>query len=133
MNFAALMGTILQDDLGGAGGAGLLAAFLGAYFIFILVLYAFAAFCFMKIAQKTNTPNGWWAWIPILNILLMLNIAKKPLWWIVLLIIPLVNIVIAILVLAEICKARGKPAWWVVGFFIPVVNLILLGALAFSD
>ena len=132
MNFAALMGVMLQDDLGGAGG-GLLAAFFGAYLIFILVLYAFSAFCFMKIAEKTNTENGWWAWIPILNILLMLAIAKKPMWWIILFIVPLVNIVIMILVLVEICKARGKPGWWAVWFFIPLANLIVLGVLAFSD
>ena len=131
MNVAAWLGMWLQEDFRGEGG--LIAAFLGVYLIFVLVLYAYVAFCFMKIAEKTGTENGWWAWIPILNILLMLAIARKPMWWILLMLIPLVNIVIAILVLVEICKVRGKPGWWAIGFLLPIVNLVLLGVLAFGD
>lgn len=87
----------------------------------------------MKIAEKTGTENGWWAWIPILNILLMLAIARKPLWWIILLLIPLVNLVILILVFVGICQARGKSGLLTIGFFVPIVNLIVLGYLAFGD
>ena len=131
MPVISVLSMILQDDMP-AGGAALAGAWL---FIVVLALaaYAFGAICFMKIAEKTNTPNGWWAWIPILNILLMLNIARKPLWWILLMIIPLVNIVISIIVLVEICKARGKSPLLVIAFFIPVVNFAVLGYLAFAD
>ena len=129
MNYAALMGAMLQDE----PGAGMLAGLLAFIWIIALAGYVYGALCFMKIAEKTNTPNGWWAWIPILNILLMLAIAKKPMWWIILFFVPLVNFVIMILVLVEICKARGKPGWWAVWFFIPLANLIVLGVLAFGD
>jgi hypothetical protein len=120
---------ILQDELVGGAIAGL----FGFIILVGLALYVFTAICFMKIAEKTGTENGWWAWVPILNILLMLAIARKPMWWIVLMFIPLVNIVIAILVMVAICEVRGKPGWWAIGFFLPVVNLVLLGALAFGD
>lgn len=128
MHPLTLFGVVLQDELPGLGAA------FGATFLFvILALYAFTAICFMKIAEKTNTENGWWAWIPILNILLMLAIARKPMWWIILMLIPLVNIVIAIMVLVAICQARGKSGLLVIGFFVPIVNLIVLGYLAFGD
>jgi hypothetical protein len=119
---------LLQDD-----PTALVAGFLGTFIFFGLALYAYTSFCMMKIAERTNTENGWWAWIPILNILLLCNIARKPLWWILLMLIPLVNIVIAILLFVGVCEARGKPGWWVVLMLLPVVNLVILGVLAFGE
>ncbi len=96
--------------------------------------YAYFAVCLMSIAKKTNTPNGWMAWIPIANVILMLQIAGKPIWWIILMLIPLVGVIIAILVWMGIAEARGKPGWMgALIVLIPIVNLILLGYLAFSN
>ena len=36
---------------------------------FWLGLYIVMAVALMTIAKKTNTPNEWWAWVPILNII----------------------------------------------------------------
>ena len=47
------------------------------WIIFGLVVYIWMAICLQKIAEKTNTPNGWLAWIPIANIYLMCMIAGK--------------------------------------------------------
>jgi hypothetical protein len=58
------------------------------FLLFFAVFYVYTALALMTIATKTNTPNGWLAWIPIANIILMLNIARKPIWWIVLFLIP---------------------------------------------
>lgn len=130
MHPASLVSMILQDDVPG----GLIAGLLGAYFFVLIAAYLFFGFCFMKIAQKTGTENGWWAFIPILNILLMLNIARKPLWWILLFLVPFVNIVIAIIVWIEICKARGKNPWILLGFLVPIIGPIgVLCYLAFTD
>jgi hypothetical protein len=98
-----------------------------------LVLYVYLALCLQRIGTKTNAENPWLAWIPFANLILMLNIARKPLWWIGLLLIPVVNLVIAILVWMEIAKARNKPGWWGILVVVPVANLIALAYLAFSD
>jgi hypothetical protein len=87
----------------------------------------------MVIANKTNTANSWFAWIPILNVFLLLMIAKKPLWWFILFLIPIVNIVIGILVWMAIAEARGKPSWMGILMIIPFVNLIIPGILAFTE
>ena len=68
----------LQDEV----PTGLIAGLIGAWLFVALVAYVFSAICLMKIAEKTGTPNGWWAWVPILNVLLMISIAGKPMWWI---------------------------------------------------
>ena len=118
----------LQDDPSAFVGA-----FLGVFLLIGLALYAYVALCMMKIAEKTNTENGWWAWIPILNIVLLCQIARKPVWWFLLLFIPLVNIVIYILLFVGMCEARGKPGWWAILLILPGINLIALGILAFGD
>ena len=109
----------------------------GAFFMIIMVIalafYVYVALALMTIAKKTNTENGWLAWIPIANYVLMCNIAKKPIWWFVLMLIPLVNIVIAIILWMAIAEARGKPSWWGILLIVPIVGLIVPGYLAWSD
>ena len=102
-------------------------------FIVIIVLYVYVAYSLQVIAVKTNTDNAWFAWIPILNIYLMCKIADKPGWWIILFLIPIVNIVIFIIVCMRIAERRGKPSWLGIVWIIPVVGLVVQGYLAFSD
>ena len=106
--------------------------FMGFFFLAMLAIYVFYAICLQLIAKKTNTPNGWLAWIPIANIYLMCEIAKNPWWWLLLSLVPLVNIVIMIILFMEIAKARGKPGWLGILMIIPLVNFIALGYLAFT-
>jgi hypothetical protein len=63
----------------------------------------------------------------------MLNIAKKPMWWFILFLVPFVNIVIAIMVWMAVAEARGKPSWWGILTIVPIANLIVPGVLAWSD
>ncbi len=122
-----------QDDTPKALPALLGAGVFGFIMIFALACYVYAALALQTIAQKTGTENGWLAWIPIANVILMLSIARKPIWWIVLCLIPLVNIVILIMVWMGIAEARNKPSWWGVLMLVPVVSLIVPGYLAWSD
>jgi hypothetical protein len=109
----------------------------GGMLLFILVfaaaIYVYMALALSTIATKTHTENPWLAWIPIANIVLMLNIAKKPIWWIVLFFIPIVSIVMAIIVWMGIAEARGKPNWWGILLIVPIVNFIVPGYLAWAD
>lgn len=113
------------------------AAFMGGMLLVGLaclgVFYVYLALALQTIATKTNTENPWLAWIPIVNIILMLNIAKKPIWWFILFFIPLVSIVMAIIVWMGIAEARNKPNWWGILLIVPVVGLIVPGYLAWSD
>ena len=114
------------------------AAGLGIGLIMVFLIIGAAAYVYMSlalqtIADKTKTENSWLAWIPIANLVLMLNIAKKPMWWIILFFVPIVNIVIAIMVWMAVAEARGKPSWWGILTIVPVANLIVPGVLAWSD
>ena len=109
---------------------------MGILFFFILIalaFYVYVSLALQTIAAKTNTENGWLAWIPIANVFLMLSIAKKPMWWFLLFLVPLVNIVMAIMVWMAMAEARGKPSWWGILTIVPVANLVVPGVLAWSD
>lgn len=115
-----------MEDGGGLGFIISLAINIGFYLFF--------AYCLKVIADKTgNSENSWWAWIPIIQALLMLQIADKPLWWIILFLIPLVNIVIAIIVMMAIAERRGKPSWIGILVIVPFLNILIFPYLAFAD
>jgi len=98
-----------------------------------LAIYVWMAICLQIIANKTNTPNSWLAWVPIANFYLMCKIAGKPGWWTILFFIPIVNIIFTIIVWMGIAGARGKASWLGVLMIIPFVNLVIPGILAFTD
>ena len=128
-------GRVLAQD---EGAPSMAAAGLGMGLILFFLVFAAAGYIYVSlalqtIATKTKTENAWLAWIPIANIFLMLSIAKKPMWWFVLCLIPLVNIVIMVIVWMGVAEARGKPNWWGILTIVPVANIVVPGVLAWSD
>ncbi len=78
----------------------------------ISLLIIIAMFAGMwKVFEKAGKP-GWAAIIPIYNIIILLQVAGKPIWWLVLLLIPLVNLVILIIVSMELAVCFGKGKGW---------------------
>ncbi len=104
--------------------------------ILMVVAYVFWAYCIARIGKKLGMPLGStfiWALIPIANFFLLLKMAAKPMWWFILLLIPIVNFVIMILMWIGIVERLGKPTWWGVCIaLVPVLNLILFLMLAFE-
>ena len=101
--------------------------------VFFLAYYLYMSFCVYKIAKKTNTENAWFAWIPILDAYLSIQIAKKPTWWIIWFFVPLANIVVYILVWMGIAKVLKKQEWLGILMIISPLNLIIPAYLAFSS
>jgi hypothetical protein len=122
-----------SDNSGNFTAAAALGGFMLVLLIIGLAFYVYMALALQTIAKKTNTENAWLAWVPIINIILMLNIAQKPLWWIILCLIPIVNIIVIVIVWMAIAEARGKPSWWGILFIVPVVQVIVPGYLAWAD
>ena len=71
---------------------------------------------------------GWKAIIPIWNTLIILKIIGRHWWWIILFIIPIVNIIVWIIVAYELAKSFGKGGGFTVGLvllsfiFIPILG-----------
>lgn len=85
--------------------------------------------CLWKLFAKAGKP-GWAAIIPIYNVIVMLEIVGRPIWWIALMFIPFVNFVIDIILILDFAKAYGKSAGYgVLMLFFPY---IMYPVLAFS-
>jgi len=137
----------LSTPEAGAAFGALMGGFLVAFIVLAIIIYVYSALVLMTIAKKTNTPNAWFAWVPILNTILMYNIAKAPVWSIVLffvgaalLFIPYIGIIaslgvsaISIWWLWKIYEVRNRPGWWALFNLIQPVGMVLIGVAAWSD
>jgi hypothetical protein len=85
---------------------------------------------FWKVFTKAGKP-GWAAIIPIYNIIVLLEIAGKPLWYIILFFIPVVNFIAAILVGLGVAQNFGKSSGFGVG--LGLLGFIFYPILGFSD
>ncbi len=108
---------LLQGN-GGGGGFFMLVWFA------VIVWFVVAAW---KVFTKANQP-GWAVLIPIYNTLVMLKIVGRPLWWFFLMLIPLVNLVIALIVSIDLAKSFGKGVGFGLGlFFLSPIFILILG------
>lgn len=113
----------------------------GFFFLFIFAaFYIFFAFVFMALVKKTRTENAWHAWIPILNLFLMVRIAKLQWWWglifILTMFLPgiggLVAMILSVFIWWKISEAVGKPGYWGVLMMLPFVNIVLICIMAWG-
>ncbi len=122
--------SILGAPLLQGGDDGGLFAFLFSGFGSICSLVVFLLFVIgaWKMFVKAGHP-GWAAIIPIYNIYIILKIVGRPGWWLILFLIPFVNIVILLLVSIDLAKSFGKSAVWgiILLFFFSVIGYLILG------
>lgn len=107
--------------------------FLGIILIFVLLVLAISVFmvvCQWKIYSKAGKP-GWACLVPIYQLVVLMEIVKKPVWWIILMMIPIVNVVVLILVFIELAKAFGKDGGFAAGLLL--LPIVFFPILAFGD
>lgn len=102
-------------------------AVIGLLYLALIVLVIAG---FWKVFVKAGHP-GWAAIVPIYNVYILLKIAGKPGWWLLLFFIPVVSLVIAILVSIDVAKAFGKGAGFGVG--LALLSFIFYPILGFGD
>ena len=113
-----------QDDLGAAAAGGILAAIGGVMLLVWLAIMVVMIAAGWKVFVKAGQP-GWAVLIPIYNAYILLKIAGKPGWWLLLFCIPLVNIVIGIIVAIEISKAFGQSPVFAIALLLGIGYLML--------
>ena len=106
-----------------------LVASLGLVLVLYLGLIIMLIVSIWKIFEKAGKP-GWASLIPIYNFIVLLEIIKKPTWWIIMLLIPLVNIVFLFLVYIELAKVFGQGAGFGIGLIF--LSFVFLPVLAFG-
>lgn len=72
--------------------------------------------------------DGWKAIIPIWNFLVVLKIVGRDWWWILLMLIPVVNVVVWIIVELDLAKSFGRGTGFGIGLILlPMIFTCILG------
>lgn len=90
----------------------------------------FVIICVWKIYTKAGKP-GWASIVPIYNILVLLEIVGRPWWFLLLMLVPVVNVVISIMIIFDEAKVFGKGVGF--GFGLLLLSPIFNALLAFGD
>ena len=108
---------------------GLFAAIAGFGIVMLILslgLSIFMIICMWKVFTKAGKP-GWAAIVPIYNIIVMIEIANLPLWYLALLIVPIANIYAIIKIMIGIAHNFGKSTGFgVLLLFLPFVGFPML-------
>ena len=95
-----------------------------------LALVLFVIVSTWKVFAKAGQP-GWACIIPFYNLYVMIIIAGKPGWWLLLYFIPVVNLIIAIIVMIDFARSFEKGTGFGVGLVF--LSIIFMPILAFGD
>ncbi|MCX6161469.1 MAG: DUF5684 domain-containing protein [Ignavibacteriae bacterium] len=114
-----------DDDMQSLGGGASILMVIIYLIVGLLIVISL-----WKLFVKAGKP-GWPAIIPIYNTIVYLEIIGRPIWWIILLLIPCVSFVVYIMICIDFAKSFGKETGYGIGLFI--LPFIFFPMLAFGD
>ena len=93
------------------------------YLLFLILMVA----SLWKVFSKAGQP-GWASIVPIFNLYILCKVARMSGWWVVALIIPLVNFLALIPISINVAKRFGKGAGFGIGLWLlPFIFYPILG------
>ena len=111
-----------EVEYSSGGGVGAIVFMLIELVIAVVMIAAM-----WKVFVKAGEP-GWAAIVPIYNLLVMVKIAGKPAWWVVLFFIPFANFIVGIMVAIAIAQRFGKSTGFGIGMvLLPFIFYPMLG------
>ena len=124
------------------GFVGAMIAFgIMAMLLFVVALYVYISLSWMTIAKKLKYKNAWFAWIPVLNIAMILQLGGFHWGLVFLFLIPVLGwlalFVLMIIATWRIFEKRKYPGWFSLSLIIPkiggILYLIAIGFVAWKD
>ena len=100
------------------------------YILFMIAIALVLIIAQWKIYQKAGKP-GWASIIPIYSTIVLLEIVGKPWWWILLMLIPFVNIILVIWVINLLSKSFGKGVGFTIGLIL--LSIVFYPILGFGS
>jgi hypothetical protein len=128
--------TKIGDEVGGAEQEVAGAAILGGGLVMVVFIAFLIGISFLALASgwvlntKAGKP-GWTSLVPILNGFEFIDMAGRPAWWFFLLLIPGLNIAVAILLCINLAENFGKGTGF--GLGLAFLGFIFFPILAFGD
>jgi|GEM_PF-1231005 len=96
----------------------------------IIVFYVLHAWLLYRIGRKLNYKDSWFAWVPILNLYMMVDMSHRDtLLWLILILLTswcCVGVIMLALVWMDIAARCDKEDWLGILYIIPIVDLIIM-------
>jgi hypothetical protein len=105
----------------------LVAGIAGLFLLVVIAVFLFYLIAGWRLFSKAGVP-GWGVTIPIYNIYLWCKIAGRPGWWVLLFIVPVVNVIVHLIVSLDVAKSFARSdafgvGLWLLGFiFVPILG-----------
>jgi hypothetical protein len=110
---------LIFASVGALAGTAAILLFIALWLILLVGIW--------KVFVKGGQP-GWACIVPIFNLICFIKIAGKEWWWLLLCLIPGVNIVVAIILAVAISRNFGKGGGFAAGLiFLPWIFYPVLG------
>ncbi len=110
-----------------AAGVGIVVFIIFSVVIIVLAVLMLILAGQWRMFEKAGMP-GWATIVPFYGVTKMLQMVNYPLWWIVLMLIPGVNMVLAVMLAYRLARVFGHGAWFTVGMiFLPFIFYPILG------
>jgi hypothetical protein len=104
--------------------------FGGLFAIVMLAVFGLMIASMWKVFVKTGEP-GWAALVPVYNLITMLKITGKLLWWLAMFCIPFANFVVIVMITINLAKSFGKSSGF--GLGLRFLGVVFFPILAFGD
>jgi hypothetical protein len=99
-------------------------------FVICIGVYLVYGWVMSRIHRKAGNPP-WWGFVPFVNEYGLLKLSGREAWWLLLYLVPCVNIIPSIVIPLDVAKSFGKDALFGIGIiFLPFV---FFPVLAFGD
>jgi hypothetical protein len=99
------------------------------WLVWLVIMVVFIA-AWWKVFSKAGVP-GWTALIPIYNAYVFLKIVGRPGWWLLLFLVPFLNIIIGVIIQVDLARSFGRGIGFALGLiFLSPIFILILG---FSD
>lgn len=105
---------------------------VGSTIVLFLILWVVSCWPLVLMSRTLGLQHQWMAFVPFFQIVLFIQLAGVPVWWLVLFFIPIVNFFIPLILWFKIAEALGRPTWMAFLMYVPIVNIIVLWYFAFS-
>lgn len=115
-----------MDSIGGLGENAL---FFGQFTAGILAYVVISVSLFV-LANRKKEEFSWFAFVPLLNLLLLCKIGKVNPFWLLTFLFPPVGVFVAVWILMRVASACGKSWVWGILMAVPCVQLVAWPLLA---
>ncbi|WDF76959.1 DUF5684 domain-containing protein [Mucilaginibacter sp. AW1-7] len=110
-----------------SGSPAVFAALFGIMMIPAIITWVIVVVGMWKVFEKAGKP-GWASIIPIYNVIVLLEIVGKPVWWIIMFLIPCVNFIFGIWTINLLSKSYGQSEGFTIGLLLlPFIFYPILG------